>query len=40
MKKLVILGIILFTVISCKTGKTSCDAYGENNKIENKEVSR
>lgn len=41
MKKLVLLVVTLFLVISCKTTKsTNCDAYGNIDKIEKKEVSR
>lgn len=41
MKKLVILGIVLFTISSCKTSKSAdCDAYGKNNESKTKEVSR
>lgn len=40
MKKLVILISTLFLIMSCKTSKTSCDAYGKNNVKDSIEVSR
>lgn len=41
MKKLVLLGMTLFLLMSCKTTKTTnCDAYGKNNESKTKEVSR
>jgi hypothetical protein len=39
MKKLILIGILFLTVVSCKTSKTSCDAYGsvnhDNNTLSN-----
>lgn len=39
MKKLVLLVVTLFLVMSCKTTKTTkCDAYGKNDESKMKEV--
>lgn len=31
MKKIILIGLLFFTVVSCKTTKPSCDAYGKVN---------
>jgi hypothetical protein len=40
MKKLVLLVVTLFLIMSCKTSKTSCDAYGKIKESDTIEVSR
>lgn len=35
MKKLILIGILFLTIVSCKTSKQSCDAYGSTNHDNN-----